>query len=102
MRAMRVSRPAPATTHPLERIDGQRPAPEAGELLVRVAACAVCRTDLQLCEGDLAAHRLPIIPGHQIVGHVEALGPGVAGWQVGDRAGIAWLAWTCGQCARCR
>jgi propanol-preferring alcohol dehydrogenase len=67
-----------------------------------VAACGVCRTDLQLCEGDLAARRLPVVPGHQIVGRVEAVGAGVTGWRPGDRAGVAWLASTCGVCDKCR
>jgi propanol-preferring alcohol dehydrogenase len=64
--------------------------------------CAVCRTDLQICEGDVVARRLPVVPGHQAVGRVEAVGAGVDGWHVGDRAGIGWLAWTCGDCAACR
>jgi alcohol dehydrogenase, propanol-preferring len=71
-------------------------------LLIRVAACAVCRTDLQLCEGDLPARLLPVVPGHQVVGRVEAVGTGVTGWTVGDRAGVAWLAGTCGACDKCR
>jgi propanol-preferring alcohol dehydrogenase len=62
----------------------------------------VCRTDLQLAEGDLAARRLPVVPGHQAVGVVEAVGEGVTGWQRGDRAGVAWLAGSCGACSRCR
>jgi propanol-preferring alcohol dehydrogenase len=71
-------------------------------ILLRVAACGVCRTDLQLCEGDLTAHKLPVVPGHQIVGRVEAVGAGVTSWRVGDRAGVAWLASTCGVCDKCR
>jgi propanol-preferring alcohol dehydrogenase len=62
----------------------------------------VCRTDLQICEGDLVAQRLPIVPGHQAVGRVEEAGAGTTGWHVGDRVGIAWLAGTCGHCERCR
>jgi propanol-preferring alcohol dehydrogenase len=73
-----------------------------GELLLRVAACGVCRTDLQLAEGDLAARRLPVVPGHQIVGYVERLGTGTAGWSIGDRAGVTWLAGADGTCTRCR
>jgi len=71
-------------------------------ILLRVAACGVCRTDLQLCEGDLALRKVPVVPGHQIVGRVEAVGAGVAGWRVGDRAGVAWLAGTDGSCDKCR
>jgi propanol-preferring alcohol dehydrogenase len=70
-------------------------------VLLRVAACAVCRTDLQLAEGDLEARTLPIVPGHQVVGRVEALGDGVEGWHVGDRAGVGWLASACGVCRAC-
>jgi propanol-preferring alcohol dehydrogenase len=69
---------------------------------IRVAACGVCRTDLQLCEGDLAAHKLPIVPGHQVVGRVEAVGAGVTAWRPGDRVGVAWLAGTDGVCDKCR
>jgi propanol-preferring alcohol dehydrogenase len=102
MRALVLERPAPASTAPLRLLERDRPEPVAGELLLRVAACGVCRTDLQLAEGDLEAHRLPIVLGHQIVGRVEALGPDVADWNVGDRAGVTWLAGACGRCPRCR
>jgi propanol-preferring alcohol dehydrogenase len=78
------------------------PVPGPGELLVRIAACAVCRTDLQLVEGDLPARALPIVPGHQVVGHVEDIGTGVEDWRVGDRVGVAWLASTCLDCDACR
>jgi len=78
------------------------PSPAAGELLIDVAACAVCRTDLQIAEGDLPARRLPIVPGHQAVGRVAALGAGVAGWTPGDRVGVGWLGGACGDCAFCR
>jgi propanol-preferring alcohol dehydrogenase len=67
-----------------------------------VGACAVCRTDLQLVEGDLAPHRLPTVPGHQVVGRVEATGVGVTGWSLGERAAVGWLGGTCGACAACR
>ncbi|TAM74174.1 MAG: zinc-binding alcohol dehydrogenase family protein [Chloroflexota bacterium] len=76
--------------------------PGPGEVLLEVAACAVCRTDLQLAEGDLAAHRLPIVPGHQAVGRIAAVGAGVDGWTVGDRAGATWLAGADGTCRYCR
>ena len=77
-------------------------APGPGELLLDVAACGVCRTDLQLAEGDLEARRLPITPGHQAAGRVAAVGESVSGWAPGDRAGVAWLASTCGTCRHCR
>lgn len=83
--------------------EGRRdPRPGAGELLLAVEACAVCRTDLQLCEGDLEARRLSVVPGHQAVGIVAEIGAGVAGWRAGDRAGAYWLAGACGACRRCR
>ena len=71
-------------------------------MLLRVAACAVCRTDLQLATGELAARRLPVVPGHQAVGRVVALGEGVAGWSIGDRAGAYWLFGTDRTCRFCR
>ena len=78
----------------------RRPGP--GEVRVQVAACAVCRTDLHVVDGDLPDPRLPIIPGHEIVGRVDALGAGVEGLRPGDRVGIPWLGRTCGTCAYCR
>jgi propanol-preferring alcohol dehydrogenase len=102
MEAMRLTRPASVASHPLALAHGLDPEPGPGELLLRVTACAVCRTDLQLSEGDIPLHRSPLIPGHQIVGRVLALGEGVGGWREGDRAGIGWLGGACGACARCR
>ena len=102
MRAQRLEQPRPAAEGPLRAIELADPEPAAGELVLRVAACGVCRTDLQLCEGDLEARRLPVTPGHQAVGCVEAVGAGVEGWAIGDRAGVAWLADACGACERCR
>lgn len=77
------------------------PVPGPGELLIAVTACGVCRTDLQLCQGDLAARTLPVVPGHQVTGRVVELGPGVSGWTPGDRVGLAWIAGTCSQCRFC-
>ncbi|HLA15476.1 MAG TPA: zinc-dependent alcohol dehydrogenase family protein [Candidatus Limnocylindrales bacterium] len=101
MKALLLERPAPATEHPLVRRDLADPMPGAGELLLRVVACGVCRTDLQIAEGDLAARRLPIVLGHQVVGVIEALGSGVADRSVGERAGVTWLAGACGTCRAC-
>lgn len=103
MRAWRVRRPGPMHTGPLE-LDLAAPVPEphAGELLVAVRACGVCRTDLHVAEGDLGVHRAGVIPGHEVVGEVVALGPGAEGFAVGDRVGIAWLRHTCGECVYCR
>jgi propanol-preferring alcohol dehydrogenase len=91
----------PIESSPLQLQEPAPPAPGAGELRLRVHCCAVCRTDLHVIEGDLPRHTLPIIPGHQIVGTVDALGAGVSGWRVGDRAGAAWLRGTCGRCEFC-
>jgi propanol-preferring alcohol dehydrogenase len=78
------------------------PEPQPGQVLVRVAACAVCRTDLHVVDGDLKEPKLPIVPGHEIVGRIEALGAGVTQFAVGTRVGIPWLGWTCGVCTYCR
>jgi propanol-preferring alcohol dehydrogenase len=87
---------------PLREVERPDPSPGAGEIVIRVSACAVCRTDLQLCQGDLPARALPVVPGHQLVGRVESVGAGVEGWRVGDRAGVGWLGGADGTCARCR
>jgi propanol-preferring alcohol dehydrogenase len=101
MRAMELHKPGPARSDPLVAAERASPEPEPDELLLRVGASAVCRTDLQLVEGDLAARHLPIVPGHQVVGQVLAVGDGVDDWAVGDRAGVTWLAGTCGTCRFC-
>jgi propanol-preferring alcohol dehydrogenase len=101
MIAMRLEAPAPPERRPLRAATLPDAAPAAGEIAIEVAACAVCRTDLQVVTGDLAARRLPIVPGHQAVGRVAALGPGVEGWKVGERAAVAWLAGACGRCRHC-
>ncbi len=77
------------------------PVPGPGQVLVRVAACAVCRTDLHLVDGELPGTAPPIVPGHEIIGRVAALGPGVERPALGERVGIPWLGWTCGNCAWC-
>ena len=76
--------------------------PGPGQLLVRVKTCAVCRTDLHLVDGELPNPKLPLIPGHQIVGHIEELGESVQGFSIGERVGIPWLGWTDGECGYCR
>jgi propanol-preferring alcohol dehydrogenase len=78
------------------------PTPGPGEILVSVEACAVCRTDLHVVDGELPDPRLPLIPGHEIVGHVTTLGAGVTTFRAGQRVGIPWLGHTCGCCAYCR
>jgi alcohol dehydrogenase, propanol-preferring len=87
---------------PLRLEDLPVPSPGPDELLLRVRACAVCRTDLHVVDGELPEPNLPLVPGHQIVGIVEAAGSGVAGVEIGARVGVPWLGWTCGECRFCR
>lgn len=98
MRAMVLDAPG----KPLRRAEVRRPKPGAGQVLLRVRACAVCRTDLHVRDGDLPEPKLPLILGHEIVGSVEAIGAGVTRWRPGDRVGVPWLGWTCGTCRWCR
>lgn len=98
MRAMQLL----AQHQPLRMVEVPQPAPAPGQLLIRVATCGVCRTDLHVVDGDLTAPKLPLIPGHQIVGRVEALGEGAAGFALGDRVGVPWLGGSCGHCDHCR
>ncbi|HVE84466.1 MAG TPA: alcohol dehydrogenase catalytic domain-containing protein, partial [Myxococcales bacterium] len=85
----------------LKLADVPRPAPGPGQILVRVRACAVCRTDLHVVDRELPDPKLPLVPGHEIAGEVVELGEGVSGVAPGDRVGIPWLGWTCGACAFC-
>jgi len=98
MRAMVLAKPR----QPLVLRDVPKPNPEPGQLLVRVSACAVCRTDLHIVDGELPDPKLPLIPGHQIVGRVEAVGTGTEKFSIGERVGIPWLGWTDGECVYCR
>ena len=98
MRAMILERPR----QPLRSRDAPKPKLGAGQLLVRVATCAVCRTDLHVVDGELPDPKLPLIPGHQIVGRIQQIGEGVEGFSAGDRVGIPWLGWTDGECVYCR
>ena len=98
---MQLSSPGPLEDRPLAGVDLPDLVPDPDELVIDVAACAVCRTDLQIVEGDLATRALPVVPGHQVVGRVRAVGAQVADWDVGDRAGIGWLASACGTCRFC-
>jgi propanol-preferring alcohol dehydrogenase len=102
MRAWVVDAPGPMAGGPLARVDRPVPEPGPGEIRIRVAACGVCRTDLHLAEGDLPPHHPAMIPGHEVVGTVDALGAGCIRFDRGDRAGIAWLRSTCGRCRWCR
>lgn len=101
MRAMVLSAIAPIEQKPLVLAEIPKPEPGPGELRVRVLTCGVCRTDLHVIEGDLAEKALPIVPGHQVVGVVDRLGPACQGFSPGDRVGIAWLRDTCGSCRWC-
>ena len=101
MKAMLLSEIAPIEERPLDLVDLPMPEPGPGELRVRVLTCGVCRTDLHVIEGDLPRHTLPIVPGHQVVGLVDELGPECEGFAVGDRVGVAWLRRTCGECRWC-
>jgi len=93
----------------LERSPGElrlaelpRPEPGPGQVLIKVSACGVCRTDLHVVDGELAEPKLPLVPGHEVVGRVAALGAGVDGFTEGGRVGVPWLGWTCGDCRYCR
>jgi propanol-preferring alcohol dehydrogenase len=102
MKAMVLERIAPVQTAPLKLMDRPMPQPGVGEVRLRVHCCAICRTDLHVIEGDLPEHKTPVIPGHQVVGTVDALGPGCKSLQLGQRIGVAWLRHTCGTCEYCR
>jgi propanol-preferring alcohol dehydrogenase len=101
MRAWAVATPGPIDSGPLVPIEREIPVPGHGQLRLRVLACGVCRTDLHLAEGDLLPRRPLVIPGHEIVGVVDALGSEASRFSVGDRVGAAWLAHTCGKCRFC-
>lgn len=102
MRAWTVTQPGPIDGGPLRFGDRPVPEPGPGEVLVEVAVCGVCRTDLHVSEGDLAVHRTGVVPGHEIVGRVVAAGPGTHRFTAGDRVGVAWLRHACGVCRWCR
>jgi propanol-preferring alcohol dehydrogenase len=98
MRAMQLERPG----EPLLASNLPVPSPGPGQLLIRVHACGVCRTDLHIVDGDLPPAKSPVVPGHEIVGSVSALGPAVEGFSEGQRVGVPWLGFTCGDCHFCR
>ena len=102
MRAWEVDSPGPVTAGPLRLVDKAAPEPGPGQVRVRVSVCGVCRTDLHVTEGDLPVHRPHVVPGHEVVGTVDALGPGAGRFAVGERVGVAWLATTDGVCRFCR
>ena len=98
MRAMVLETPGV----PLRLAELPRPAPASGQVLLRVHACAICRTDLHVVDGELLHPKLPLVPGHEIVGTVLEVGEGVERFAPGDRVGVPWLGWTCGECPYCR
>ncbi len=104
--ACQLVQPAPVDTRPLSLVEQPLLVPQVGpavpDVLLRVLVCGVCRTDLHIIEGELPPHKLPLTPGHQVVGVVEAVAPGIAWPRPGDRVGVAWLHSACGQCAFCR
>lgn len=102
MHAMALAQPAPVEHSPLRLVDLPIPEPGPGEIRVRVRCCGICRTDLHVVEGDLPPQRQPIVPGHQVVGVVDAQGATCTRFAPGQRVGIAWLRATCGACERCR
>ena len=93
--------PGPVDSRPLEFVEVPVPVPGEGEVLLKVSACGICRTDLHVIEGELEKRRSPVIPGHQIVGTVAAVGEGVDDLAIGQRVGVAWLHKTCGVCKYC-
>lgn len=102
MRAWVVDHPAPIDEGPLKLVEKDDPVPGPGQVRVKVLTCGVCRTDLHLAEGDLAPRRPGVVPGHEVVGIVDAMGEGAKRFRLGERIGIAWLAKTCGTCRFCR
>ena len=102
MRAWEVRAPGPIDGSPMVLVDRPPPEPAPGQVRVRVSVCGVCRTDLHVAEGDLPPRRPNVVPGHEIVGVVDALGDGASRFEIGDRVGIPWLGHSCGRCAWCR
>jgi propanol-preferring alcohol dehydrogenase len=102
MKAMVLDKPGPVATQPLAARELDDPRPRAGEVVLRVLSCGVCRTDLHTVEGELPLPRLPLVPGHQIVGIVEEAAPELGPGMAGRRVGVAWLAGACGDCTWCR
>jgi propanol-preferring alcohol dehydrogenase len=102
MKALILEKPGSIFEHPLSLVELATPEPLANEVLIRVSACGLCRTDLHIIEGELAAKKLPIVPGHQVVGKIVKMGSSCRRFSLGDRIGIAWLRSTCAECEFCR
>lgn len=101
MKACILEKPAPIEDRPLHLRDVEMPVPVGNEILIKISACGICRTDLHVCEGELEQRLSPVIPGHQIVGKIEKMGESVTDLAVGQRVGAAWLHKTCGKCQDC-
>ncbi len=101
MKAMRLHQPGDISEKPLQLDQVDRPSPGKGQIRLKVNMCGVCHTDLHTVEGELTLPQVPIIPGHQVVGVVESVGPGATRHRIGDRVGVAWLNWACGNCDSC-
>ena len=101
MKAMELRKLGSIEDSPLQLVDKPLPEPRENEVRIKVGCCAICRTDLHIIEGDLPQNRLPIVPGHQIIGFVDKCGPGAKRFKIGTRVGIAWLRWVCGSCHFC-
>jgi len=101
MKAIVLSKQSSLEEKPLVLKDLPIPEPTASEIRIKIDVCGACRTDLHIVEGELPAHKLPLIPGHQIIGHVDKVGEGIKKWRVGDRVGVPWLHETCGRCKYC-
>lgn len=102
MYVMQLTQPAPVETRPLQLVEREPPLPGPEYVRLRVRACGVCHTDLHIVEGELELSHLPVVPGHQVVGVVDALGEGVTRHRIGDRLGVPWLYQSCGVCRYCR
>ncbi|MBI4548259.1 MAG: zinc-dependent alcohol dehydrogenase family protein [Ignavibacteriae bacterium] len=102
MKAMHLTSPHVIESSPLLLTDTVIPTPDEDEILLNISACGICHTDLHVIEGELSPKKLPLIPGHQVVGTVEKVGSRVKNFSIGNRAGVAWLHWTCGDCGYCK
>ncbi|MEE9217236.1 MAG: zinc-dependent alcohol dehydrogenase family protein [Anaerolineales bacterium] len=102
MKTIRLHKPGPIETNPLQTEELEEPLPGGGQLLLKVLATGICRTDLHIIEGDIQPPRFPLTLGHQVVGEVVAIGAGVKGWTIGERAGVPWLHSACNNCDHCQ
>jgi propanol-preferring alcohol dehydrogenase len=101
MKACILNKPAPVETRPLALTEIPKPTPSSDEVVIKISACGICRTDLHVVEGELAVKKSPVIPGHQIVGTIDEIGAGASEFKIGDRVGVAWLNRTDGVCRFC-